>query len=274
MSQNLSILRTKMEPSCILMSRQRTRDRMKALADLNKNLSKLIISISYDGGLMFDSVITCGISGTDSTQHKILSLEINIEDECPIAPHSLTILEVAEHARSYMKSRGVDLPAEKYDLWVVSPLQKNCAGENAKNPKYRGIVKKPTITDAFTPGVSASDPGSARRIPHLFFAKVTETKAPMENKAGSSAAVNTSKIHKGVMSLKRYLREAYLGKSKELPDYAALFVYSNVEALDNFVDYVGDLAVKDPTLLSRVSGNTSACNIVVKQFPNHLILLR
>jgi hypothetical protein len=62
----------------------------------------------------------------------------------------------------------------------------------------------------------------------------------MENKRGSSSVVNTSKIFDALKSLKRYLRSSFTTKSRPLSDYAALFVYSNVDALDTFVDFCGD----------------------------------
>jgi hypothetical protein len=60
----------------------------------------------------------------------------------------------------------------------------------------------------------------------------------MENKGGSSTAVNKPKIVLAVMSAKRYLRGSYLKKDpkRPIPDYAALFEYTNVQALEIFVD--------------------------------------
>lgn len=235
------------------MSRQRTKDRAKVTAALDLDLPKLSISISYDGGIKFDGVITCGISSTDTTQHRIFAFEINIETECPVEPCTLSVEEVAELARAYMRSKGVDLPSDKYNTFLVSPLQKDVAKQGAANAKYRAIVNTPA-DEVFSPGVSASDTCSGRRMPHFFFSKAIETKAPMENKKGSSALVNTTAIFDALKSLKRYLRASFTTKSKPLPDYAALFVYSNVESLDNFVDFIGEIASKDPSLLGQVSG--------------------
>ena len=244
----------KMEPSIVLMSRQRTKDRSKITTILDADLYKLSVSISYDGGFMYDGAITCGISSTDTTQHRLFAFDVSIEDECPVEPSILDIDEVAELARSYMRTKGVDLPAEKYNTFLVSPLQKDVSKKGAANAKYRAIVTAPNH-EVFTPGLSASNPSSNQRMPHIFFSKPVETKSPMENKRGSSAAVNTSTIHDALKSLKRYLRVTFSTKSKQLPHYAALFVYANADALENFVDLIGDIALKDQKLLNEVSGN-------------------
>ena len=75
-----------MELSILQLGRQRTKDRAKVIARLNTYLSKLSVSISYDGALKFSDVVTCGISSTDTTQHKIFAFECDIEHECPIEP--------------------------------------------------------------------------------------------------------------------------------------------------------------------------------------------
>ena len=80
--------------------------------------------------------------------------------------------------------------------------------------------------------------------------------APLENKRGSSAFVDTGYIHSPAASLKRYLRGANTTKSRVMLSYAALFVYSNVEALDNFVDHIRGLTLENNELLGFVSGNT------------------
>ena len=90
-------------------------------------------------------------------------------------------------------------------------------------------------------------------MPYIFFSKPVETKAPMENNRGISAAVNTNTIHDALKSLKRYLRVTFSTKSKQLPYYAALFVYANADALENIVGLIGDIALKDQKLLNQVS---------------------
>lgn len=239
------------------MSRQKTRDRNMVIADLNVNLDKISVSISYDGGMKYENIITCGISGTDTTQHRIFAFEVSIEDECPIGPSQLTIVEVGELARSYLKTKGIDLTPEKYNMFVVSALQKDVAKQGAANAKYRAIVNVPD-NQLFVPGPSAADPRSAERMPHFFFGKVLETKAPMENKRGSSAAVNTSRIVLAVTSLKRYLRASYVLKAKPMPKYASLFVYTNVEALENFIDFIAKITAENSELLGQVSGDNNA----------------
>ena len=120
----------------------------------------------------------------------MFALVVSIEDECLIVPHTLTITEVGDFARAHMRTKGVDLSVEKYNLWVVSPLQKDVAKPGAAYyAKYRAIVMASKITDIFTPGVSASDPCSFRRMPHVLFAKIKETKAPMEQRERVAAAL-------------------------------------------------------------------------------------
>ena len=204
--------------------------------------------------MKYDGAITCGISCTDTTQHRLFAFEFNIETECPVEPCTLSVEDLTDLARAYMRTKGVDLPIEKYDAFRVSPLQKDVAKQSAANARYRAIVNVPA-DEVFTPGILASDPCSTRRMPHFFFSKPIEIKAPMENKRGSSSVVNTSKIFDALKSLKRYLRSSFTTKSRPLPDYAALFVYSNVDALDTFVDFIGDIASKDKSLLGEVSGN-------------------
>jgi hypothetical protein len=114
-----------MEPSVIQMGKQRTRDRNMLIADLNNNLSKLSISVSFDGGMMFSYKFSCGISAQDTTQHRIFLFDVNIEDECPIGPPQLIISEVGELARSSMKTKGIDLPIDTFNIFVVSPLQQD-----------------------------------------------------------------------------------------------------------------------------------------------------
>ena len=198
-----------MEPSVIQMGKQRTRDRNILLADLNLNLSKLSISVSFDGGMMFNKKFSCGISASDTTQHRIFLFDVNIEDECPIGQPQLTIFEVGELARSYMKTKGIDLPIDKFNMFVVSPLQQDVKRDGTTNPKYRAIVFEPN-GEVYTPGYSAADPCSLQRMPHLFFTKKVDTKAPMENKGGGSGAVNKPKIVLAVMGTKRYLRSSFL----------------------------------------------------------------
>lgn len=187
--------------------------------------------------------------------HRLFAFEVNIETECPVEPCTLSVEDLTDLARAYMRTKDVDLPIEKYDAFLVSPLQKDVAKQGAANARYRAIVNTPA-DEVFTPGISASDPCSTRRMPHFFFSKPIEIKAPMENKRGSSSVVNTSKIFDALKSLKRYLRSSFTTKSRPLPDYAALFIYSNVDALDTFVDFIGDIASKDKSLLGQVSGNS------------------
>ena len=91
-----------MEPSVIQLGKQRKQDRNIPLADLNLNLSKLLISVSFDGGMMFNKKLSSGISASDTTQHRIFLFDVNTEDECPIGQPQLTITELGELARSKM----------------------------------------------------------------------------------------------------------------------------------------------------------------------------
>ena len=245
-----------MEPSAIQLSKQRTRDRNTPIADLNLNLAKLSISVSFDGGMMYDKKFSCGISSQDTTQHRIFGFDVNIEDECPIGPTQLTIIEVGELAKSYMKTKGIDLTSDKYTMYVASPLIQDVRGENTKHPKYRNIVFE-AGDEIFIPGPSAANPCSLQRMPYIFFTKKVDVVAPMENKRGSSAAVNKPRIVQAVMGTKRYLRGSYNLKdpNRPMPDYAALFEYSNVEALENFVDYIAKLTADNSELLGQVSGD-------------------
>ena len=240
----------------IQMAKQRTRDRNMLIADLNNNLAKLSISVSFDGGMMYDKKFSCGISSQDTTQHRIFVFDVNIEDECPIGPTQLTINEVGELARSYMKSKGIDLTSDKFTMFVVSPLQQDVRKEGTTNPKYRAIVFEPK-EETFIPGPSAANPCSLQRMPHVFFTKKVDVKAPMENKNGSSAAVNKSRIVQAVMGTKRYLRGSFILKdpNRPMPEYAALFEYSNVHALENFIDYIAKLTADNSGLLGQVSGD-------------------
>ena len=171
-----------MELSALQLLRQKTKDRNSVIANLDANLSKLNISISYDGAIKYEGVITCGISSTATTQHRLFTFEVDMEDECPVVPTELTISEVGELSRTHMRSKGIDLPSDKYDLYLVSPLQKDISQPGKTNAKYRAIVSLPTFEEIFIPGTSTTDTKSLRRMPHLFFGKKLETKAPMENK--------------------------------------------------------------------------------------------
>ena len=91
------------------MSRQRTKDRAKVTASLDTDLPKLSVSISYDGGMKYDGVITCGISSTDTTQHRLFAFEVNIETECPVEPCTLSVKDLTDLAKAYMRTKGVDL---------------------------------------------------------------------------------------------------------------------------------------------------------------------
>lgn len=176
-------------------------------------------------------------------------------DECPIGPTQLTIIEVGDLAKSYMKGKGIDLTSDKYAMFVVSPLQQDVRKANTTNPKYRAIVKE-SNNEIFIPGPSAANPCSLQRMPHLFFTKKVDVKAPMENKSGSSASVNIPRIVQAVMGTKRYLRSSFILKdpNRPMPEYAALFEYSNVSALENFVDYIAKLTADNSELLGQVSG--------------------
>jgi hypothetical protein len=210
----LDIFAAPMDPSIIQLSRQKTKDRNGVITHLDANLNKLSISMSYDGAIKYANTITCGISSTDTTQHRLFALEVNLEEEYPVEPTELTLAEVGELSRTYLRSKGIDLPKDQYDLYIVSPLQKNVAKALATHAKYRAIVTLPTCHEIFIPGTSISDPNSLRRMPHVFSGMKMETLAPIENKRGSSAAVNTGYIHSAAASLKRYLRGAYTTKSR------------------------------------------------------------
>ena len=54
----------------------------------------------------------------------------------------------------------------------------------------------------------------------------------VENRDGSSAAVNTSKIRMTGTNLKRQLRQAYLSNNRTMPK---IVIYNDEQALDNFV---------------------------------------
>lgn len=94
------------------------------IADLNINLAKLSISVSFDGGMMHDRTFFCGISSQDTTQHRIFVFDVNIEDECSIGPTYLSINKVGELARSYMKSKGIDLTSDKFTIPPTARCQK------------------------------------------------------------------------------------------------------------------------------------------------------
>lgn len=239
-----------MELSILQLGRQRTKDRAKVIARLNTYLSKLSVSISYDGALKFSDVVTCGISSTDTTQHKIFAFECDIEHECPIEPYVLTVIEVAELARNYLRSKAIDCPSDKYIVFLVSPLQKDIKQGDKLNAKYRAIVNIPS-NEKFSPGLSPSDPGSTTRMPHIFFARNIELLAPMENKDGSSAVVNTIEICESFRSFNRFVMGAFVDKARPMPSYAALFVYTNVESLECFIDFIGEIL---RNLLGAVSG--------------------
>jgi hypothetical protein len=50
--------------------------------------------MSYDGAIKYANTNTCGISSTDTTEHRLFALEVNLEDECPVEPTELTLAEV------------------------------------------------------------------------------------------------------------------------------------------------------------------------------------
>jgi hypothetical protein len=104
------------------MSRPRTKDRAKVTASLVIDPPKLSVSISHDGGIKFDGVITCEISSTDTTQHRLFAFEVNIEIKCPLEPCTLSVEDLSDLARAYTRTKGVDLPVDKYDAFLVSPL--------------------------------------------------------------------------------------------------------------------------------------------------------
>jgi hypothetical protein len=91
-----------MELSSIQSLKHKTKDRTMVLADLNTNLTKINISLSFDGAVKFDNVITCGIVGSDTTQHRPFALEIDLEDTCPIGLRSMSMVEVGKIARTYI----------------------------------------------------------------------------------------------------------------------------------------------------------------------------
>lgn len=203
------------------MSRQKTKDRAKILAVLNDAVSKLSVSVSYDGGLMYDGRITCGISSTDTTQHRLFVFVVDIEEEYPLDPSILTIADVAELARSVMREKYIDLHVEKCNTFVVSSVQQNVAKEGAANAKYRAVVTVPTV-EVFVPGTK-SNPCADTRMPHILFSKKIETKAPMVNRDGGSATVNTERIQEAIVKLKRTLHTTFVTKSRPLPPYTSEF---------------------------------------------------
>ena len=238
------------------MAKQRTRDRTLMVKRLDTNQSLISVSISYDGGIKYDEIPTCGISSTDSTQHRLFALEIDLAEECPFDPCKIGAVEMSNLARDYMKSQGVELNPESYEVFMVSPLQKNLAGPKAVRPKYRAVVNPMDLNADFTPGQSLEEPGTFRRMPHFVFGKVLEMKAPMENKHGSSAAVNISQIYKSAAIMKRFLCIAHTTASTPMPGYVSSYTFSSVEALKRLVDYVAELSTKNDELLGFVSGNT------------------
>lgn len=183
-----------MKPSVMQSAKGRTRDRNLLIAELETNLSMLSITISCDGAVKYDGVFTCGISTTDTTKHRIFNLSVDIEEECPLDPRKLSIQEVGEIAREYMRSKGIILSIDKYTLYIVTEQQKDVSKPGAINGKYRANIKRPTIEELI-PGVSKTESRSLQRMPHIFFCRNQEILPPMENRDGSSAAVNTSKIH-------------------------------------------------------------------------------
>jgi hypothetical protein len=237
--------------SVLQMAKQRTRDRKIVTTKLERQLSSLNVTISYDGGMKYENVLSCGISSCDSTQHNIFALEIDLEEECPRDPCQLNAGEVAELAREYMKSQGTSLNPDTYEVYVVTHLQQNVAGPKAKHPKYRSIINKLDSNLIFTPGTSVEESAIFERMPHFFFSKVIDLKAPMENKHGSSAAVNTSQLQKTTALMKRYLTVTFSKGGAAMPDYTSMFAFVDVEALQRLVDYVAE---QSADLLDEVSG--------------------
>ena len=68
--------------SILQMGKQRTRDRNLILKRLDTELGLVSVSISYDGGVKFEGISTCGISATDSTQHKVFAFMDDLTEEC------------------------------------------------------------------------------------------------------------------------------------------------------------------------------------------------
>lgn len=245
--------------SILQMGKQRTRDKNLILKRLDTELGLVSVSISYDGGVKFEGISTCGISATDSTQHKVFAFIVDLEEECPYDPCKIGAVELSSLARDYMKSQGIKLSPENYEVFLVSHLQKNIAKPGAAHPKYRAIVNPITLNADFTPGQSVEEPKTITRMPHFFFGKVLEMKAPMENKDGSSAAVNISQIYKSAAVMKRFLWIAFSSPSTAMPDYVASYTFSSVEALKRLVDCIAELSTKNDKLLGTVSGISLSC---------------
>ena len=69
--------------------------------------------------------------------------------------------------------------------------------------------------------------------------------------------MNKSRIVRAVMGTKRYLRGSYILKdpNRPMPEYAAAFEYSNIHALEIFIDYIANLTADSSGLLGQVSGD-------------------
>ena len=148
---------------------------------------------------MYDGRITCGISSTDTTQHRLFAFEVDIEEECPIEPSILTIGEVAELARAHMRSKNIDLPAEKYNTFVVSARQQNVTKDGAANAKYRAVVYVPTNV-VFAPGSKSSAASSIVKV---------------DGSIGHSSSMSTSNANSmccvvSVLEISQVIRPSYI----------------------------------------------------------------
>ena len=146
-----------------------------------------------------------------------------------------------------MKTLGVELGADKYESYLVTKTSKNIAKPGAVNPKYRAIVRKWESSKVFKPLSSLND-----RMPHLFYGLIIELKAPMENKHGGSAAVNTSQLQKAAAIVKRISILHFIDGTK-MEKYMLPFTFVDANAVKLLVDRVHDATVDADRLLNFVS---------------------
>lgn len=240
--------------SVLQLTKQRTKDRSAVTKRLETNLNLLSISISYDGGIKFSGEFTCGIFAQDSTQHKMFVLEVDLEEECPFDPCRLGMPEICNMAREYMRGQGIEMLATKYEAYLVSHIQKDLAGEANIRPKYRAVVNRADNNSYFTPGQSLEQPEVFRRMPHIFFGKIVEMKAAMENKGGSSEATNMNKVQKAASVMKRFLTVQYTNPSSTMPSYTSNLAFTSVESVKAFVDFIEKKTIKHDEIMKFVAG--------------------
>ena len=115
------------------------------------------------------------------------------------------------------------------------------------------MVNKVDVNSFFKPGQSLEQPDVFSRMLHIFFGKIVEMKAPMENKGGSSAAMNMNKVQKAASVLKRFLTIQYSNSAASMPAYTSNFAFTSVETVKSFVWWK---TVQNDQVMQFVSGAT------------------